>query len=71
VQALATAARLRDGVPGGGRSDTPRLDDVSLAGIFSVMQEQANWLASLQDVLRRDTRDLAILEEASSKKMEL
>ena len=62
MEALATAARLREGAPAL-QSDVPQLDDSSLASIFGVLQQQADALARLQDVLRRDDRDLAILEE--------
>ena len=50
VQALATAARLQEGVQGVER-EAPQLDDASLAGIFTVLQEQANWLSGLQVAL--------------------
>lgn len=62
IEALATAAKLREGCPAA-MNDIPRLDDGSLAELFSILTQQANAIASLQDVLRRIARDVAILEK--------
>ena len=63
VEALATAARLRQGAPGVG-SDIPGLQDSSLAEMYSILSRQANGIATLQTVLQRESRDLSILEKS-------
>lgn len=61
VEALATAARLRQGAPGIA-SDIPGLQETSLREMYSVLSQQAKGIATLQAVLQREARHLSILE---------
>lgn len=64
VEALATAAKLRQAGPGFTR-DMPGLQDSSLSEIFGVLSQQAKGIATLQSVLQREARDLAILDKSA------
>ena len=63
VEALATAAKLREGGPGP-NSDIPGLDENSLAKLHDYLARQATGIATLQDRLFKDARDASILEKA-------
>lgn len=63
VEALATAAKLRREGPQASEQ-TAQLNAASLNSIFGVLQQQANAIARLQNVLARNKRDLALLEES-------
>ncbi|CAL8466711.1 g6247 [Coccomyxa elongata] len=70
VEALAAGARMQAGGKAGTSSDLAgmqaRLDPASLEQVFAVLKGHAEALAKLQDVLRRDDRDLAILSQAKA-----
>ena len=72
VDALRAVARHRGGpaaLPGAAASEAvdghqrPRMDDESLATAAKVLAEQADALRALADVVKRDARYVAILEE--------
>lgn len=66
VEALVSAAQLRHDAPqgwAGGGIEGPALDEASLKGLFEVLQQNAEAIKKLQDVVRRDDRDLAIMQE--------
>ena len=66
VEALATAAKLREGGPGL-VNDIPGLDEDSLAKLYDYLTRQATGIATLQDRLHRDEQDTAILEKAPAR----
>ncbi|KAK9916340.1 hypothetical protein WJX75_001477 [Coccomyxa subellipsoidea] len=70
VEALGAAARMQAGAGAGTSSDLAgveaRLDPASLEQVFTVLKGHAEALSKVQEVLRRDDRDLAILSQAKT-----
>lgn len=62
MEALATAAKLRLGPPQV-QEEVPHLSEESMNSVFGVLQQQADAIGRLQDVLHRNKRDLALLQE--------
>lgn len=65
--ALAAAARLRAGAPGGAAAVEleAALEPAALGQVFSVLQQYGDALARMTDVLQRDERHVAMLEHAA------
>ncbi len=70
VDALHAAARARAPQPqpgaDGAAAGAPHVEPDSLAQLSSVLAAQSNALRTLADVLKRDLRDVAILEHAAA-----
>jgi len=68
VAALVAAARLRAGPAGGGNAaDIETAAGVgSLTSAYGILQEYAEALGKMQEVLRRNGRDVEVLEELCS-----
>ena len=68
VDALAAAARLRAGTPGApAPADMePMIDPSSLGAAFDMLSSYAEAMGKMQEVLRRDARDVGVLEGAAA-----
>lgn len=73
LDAVAAAARLRIGSDGanssgGGGSALGKasLDEKSLSQLFSVLRDHAEGVKQLQDVLRKDALDVAIMKRLAN-----
>lgn len=74
VEELASAARLRGGLPYGAHllaNGDAALEQGSLEHVFSVLQQHTEALNRVKAVLRRDERDLAIMAAEGGKQMQL
>ncbi|PSC73508.1 nuclear pore complex NUP54 [Micractinium conductrix] len=68
VKALAAAARLRAGAPGGGgvAEVEGRVDEEQLEQLFGILAQYTEAMGKLGEVLRRDERAVGILEYAAA-----
>jgi hypothetical protein len=68
VAALAAAARLRAGAPGGTSvADLEaRVDPAGMEEMFGILSQYTEAMGKLGDVLRRDARHVAMLEYAAT-----
>ena len=70
VKALAAAARLRAGAPGGGA--LPELeagvDPATLEQLYGILAQYSEALGKLSEVLRRGERDVGILEHKAAER---
>ena len=65
VDALSAAARLKAG-SAIVQPDDIQLDEASLKNIFGIVSQQAAAIESLQGILKRNQRDLAIIQKESA-----